>query len=410
MAKKQSNIGMFERAGYALGASKTRTRGIDYLGQVAKTMEDVNRIDEAFKTQKLLKENPNGVEIPKFSEAMNDQISEFLLSQKDEIANAHKLMKRGNQQERDEATRYINDIEKSIQQLNKDFEGAALKRKNLLDVKSRGTYAVSNTNEQALNFQKYINGSFGDEGVIQVVDGMPRLTYNGQVWDTIDTGDEYSFEIEDGVEDMLTRIEDLGLRGKPWNRDNSLRDLRKLTRDPKAIKDYVFQNRELLDEVIAIESGIPIKINGENNPNWDNFEGGVVGESEYDHDDYVRMLRNQEPSFFSDNFAETVMNMFDKGYKKNLPQEEVKTSKTQTQASLLAPETDVSDTEEFGGGFARGNTQMQANFGDNKESIINEIRNNPEKYDISELTMNQLDTLSLERLQGLIEPVDKSRL
>ena len=164
-------------------------------------MEDVNRIDAAFRTQKLLKENPNGVEIPKFSEPMYDQISEFLLSQKDEISNAHKLMKRGNQQERDEATRYINDIEKSIQQLNADFEGAALKRKNLLNVDANNTYANSNSSEQEYNHHRYTSGEFADKGELKVIDGVVRLTYDGKAWDTIDTGSEYDFELEDNIND-----------------------------------------------------------------------------------------------------------------------------------------------------------------------------------------------------------------
>ena len=56
MAKKQSNIGMFERAGYALGASKSPAAGFDYVKGIAVAMEDMDRIDASIKkTQDLMK-------------------------------------------------------------------------------------------------------------------------------------------------------------------------------------------------------------------------------------------------------------------------------------------------------------------------------------------------------------------
>ena len=68
MAKKQSNIGMFDRAGYALGASETSSGGFDYFKGIAVAMQDADRISASFRrTQDLIKNNPDGVEIAKVS-------------------------------------------------------------------------------------------------------------------------------------------------------------------------------------------------------------------------------------------------------------------------------------------------------------------------------------------------------
>ena len=163
MAKTQVNIGMFERAGRASGQANLSEAGYKAPYDYSKGFTDsMKRASEATaaakKTADLLKKNPNGVEIPKLTEAANQQVTDYLITKKPEIAAAHQVLRTGTDEEKLEATEFLNKVDKGVQQLNADFENAATKQAELLDMSSSGGYANSNTANQSLNFNDMANG------------------------------------------------------------------------------------------------------------------------------------------------------------------------------------------------------------------------------------------------------------
>ena len=206
MAKKQSNMGMFERAGYASGEANLSEAGYkapyDYSKGFIDSMTRASKADAAAKkTADLLKKNPNGVKIPKLTEAANQQVTDYLITKKPEIAAAHQALRTGTEEEKLEATEFLNKVDRGIQQLNADFENAATQQAELLDMESSGGYAKSNRANQSMNFHNMANGSMAAGSIVKEnEDGMPRLMYNSQgadgaitpqVWDTVDIGSAY---------------------------------------------------------------------------------------------------------------------------------------------------------------------------------------------------------------------------
>ena len=242
--------------GYGLGVSNVANEGVK-----RSPIQNARQ-----KTQDLINANPNGTSITKFSESINNQLTQYLPIKKLELAELEKIKAQGSGAEGySEAIDGINAIEKGLIQLNSDFEGAAAKRKQLLDTQVNETYANSNTDEQATNFHNFANGTFGEEA--QIIDG--RLTYGGEVWDTINTGGEYNPELEDIVEASLVDTRELAhgegaISIEEYNnitRPTLEKELGRLVRgkDGKtAVKDYMYQNPELIDAFISNQTGMQI--------------------------------------------------------------------------------------------------------------------------------------------------------
>jgi len=239
--------------GYGLGVSNKAG------GEVKKsTIQNARQ-----KTEDLINANPNGTSITKFSESINDQLTQYLPIKKQELAELEKIKALGSESEGySEAVEGINAIEKELIQLNIDIEGAAMQRKQLLDTQVSGTYANSNTDEQATNFHNFANGTFGEEA--QIVDG--RILYNGGLLDTIDVGGEYNYDLEDLVEETFSETRELAYGNEPVDvneynnvyRKNLENNLNKLVRGndgEKSVKDYMYQNRELIDTFISNQTG-----------------------------------------------------------------------------------------------------------------------------------------------------------
>ena len=239
------------------------------LGVSNETGEEVKKSpiqDAQEKTQALVDANPNGTSITKFSEGINAQLTQYLPEVKNRISELENIRAKGSGAEGySEAVDGINELEKGLIQLNSDFEGAAAKRRQLLDAQVNETYANSNTDEQATNFHNFANGTFGEEA--QIIDG--RLTYGGEVWDTINTGGEYNPELENVVDAALAETLELAhgegaISIDEYNnitRPTLEKDLNKLVKgkDGKtAVKDYMFQHPELIDAFISNQTGVEI--------------------------------------------------------------------------------------------------------------------------------------------------------
>lgn len=254
------------------------------------------------KTEELINANPDGVTITKLSDSTNKQLTEYLTAKKFEIAEFEKIKALGSGAEGyDEAVSGVNDIEKEIVQLNNDFEQAAGKRKELLDMQVSGAYAMSNTNEQAYNFHNFANGTYG-EGA-QIVDG--RLLYDGGLLDEVNVGGSYSYELEDLVEETFNETRELAYGNETVDvneynnvyRKNLESNLNKLIRDTdgkNAVKDYMYQNSELIDAFIANQA------QKENTPEF------------RDSEEYKELYElNKTTTDFNDGFVETVLGMHD---------------------------------------------------------------------------------------------------
>ena len=292
--------------GYGLGASN-------------RAGEEVKKSpiqDAQEKTEALISANPNGTTINKFSEGINAQLTQYLPEVKNKIAELEKIKALGSKNEGySDAVDGINELEKELVQLNSDIEGAAAKRKELLDIQVGGTYAMSNTDEQFQNFHNFANGTFGEEA--QIIDG--RLTYGGEVWDTVDTGGEYNPELESVVDDALTETLELAhgegaISIDEYNkitRPTLEKELNKLVKgkDGKtAVKDYMFQHPELIDTFISNQTGMEIT-------------------PEFKESSEYKELYNLNKTNvnFNEGFVDTVLGMHDAEFDKREPAQPEKT-------------------------------------------------------------------------------------
>jgi len=282
-----------QMSGYGLSVSNTANKQVK-----SSPIQDAQQ-----KTEKLTSDNPNGVIITKFSEGINAQLTKYLPGIKKKIAEFEKIKALGSEADGyNEAVDGINELEKQLVQLNSDLEGAATQRKELLDIEVEGTYAMSSTAEQTYNFHNVVNGTYG-EGATISDDG--RLIYNGGLLNSVDVGGSYSNDLEDLVEETFSETRRLAYGSEPMNaneynnsyRKNLENDLNKLTRGKEgknAVKDYMYQNRELIDAFIANQA------EKENTPEF------------RDSEEYKALYElNKTATDFNDGFVETVLGMHD---------------------------------------------------------------------------------------------------
>lgn len=378
MAKKQSNIGMFERAGYALGTSKTSSGGFDYFKGIAVAMQDVDRISASFRrTQDLIKNNPNGREIPKVSETTFPKVSEWLLSLKDPLAEAHKKAKSSDEETKQEGIDYINWVNKNVAKLNSDLEGAALKQQEAYNIESGAAsyedsngnvkilgYAKANNSYQLANHQAFANGSLDERAVLQedengdirlfmpnMVDGQEILT----PWDEIDTGTTYNDELETKIDGTLESAKMLfnatDKNGEPKKNgvklskqayentyrpriEKELKELIELKGGKEAIKNYMYNDDRLIEAFISNQVGIPMVLKDgiTANPEWEAFKGGKTSRNmPASYDEFVN--NNKFFADFENGFIETILGRLDEQFKaanEEVAQDVVPNVKTKT--------------------------------------------------------------------------------
>tara|TARA_R110002096_G_scaffold144602_2_gene301575 strand:- start:4346 stop:5314 length:969 start_codon:yes stop_codon:yes gene_type:complete len=290
--------------------------------------------DAEQKTIDLINKNPNGTSITKFSEGINKQLTEYLPIVKQEIAEYEKIKAKGSETEGySEAIDGINKAEKKLIGLNNDFEGAAVKRKQLLDTQVGGTYAASNTNEQTSNFHNFANGTFSEMArIIEDSAGMPRLMYGAMPYDEVDVGGNYSFDLEDLIDEVMSETLELAHGPSAISIDNYYdvvrpnleKKIKKLIRgeDGKsAVKDYMYQNPELIDAFISNQTGKKIT---------DDFKKS----EEYD----LFYNLNKEDGDFNEGFVETVLGIHDAEFQKReseMPNKEVEKTQSQLADELI---------------------------------------------------------------------------
>ena len=273
------------------------------------------------KTKELLNANPNGATIPKIPAGINGQLIQYLPEVKKRFAELETTVAKGSGDAGyGQAVDDINKGEKGLIQLNNDIERAAVLQKEALDIEAEGNYAMSNTDEQAENFHNLANGTFAE--LLQITEasyGSPRLTYMGKVYDQIDIGGQYNRELEDLVDAALSDTRELahgesGISTEQYEnivRPSVEKDLEKIIQGKNgknAVKDYVYQNPELINAFISNQVDIPILIDGEQNKFWNNFM-----ESRMYKDYYNSNKTNVD---FNDGFVDLILNMHDAEFQK----------------------------------------------------------------------------------------------
>ena len=371
MAEKETTSGnMFERAGYALGQSEAPTTGSNYAKDWVDSYQQVTKADQAgAKLANLLAKNPDGVNIPKIPDSTFPRVQEYLTEKRSGINDAHSVIKKNNtdSEEYKKAVDYLNNVESEIAQLNTDFEQAAAKRKLLLDSARDGTFSKMNSEEQnnlanswanddLTQDSKIIDGRLhyrnpnieGDEVEMQKVldnysnrdmatavgeqeqadvDAAINFFDNQYVqWDEADTGGIYNYETEDMIDAELSNLRK---QINPTNAKNALTkenwqqsgrkdletNLNKLSRTKEgrdSIKQYMFQNDELIDEFVLNLANDNYSDNSSvvyTLEDLKNIESQTPGVSIYNE-----LKEKSKEMDFGDGFTETILNMMDKEF------------------------------------------------------------------------------------------------
>lgn len=330
MAKKQTNTSMFERAGMALGQSKSPTSTTGF----SKAFKDSFKIkveEGKKKTKDLLAKFPNGISISKVPESLRPQLTTWLKDNKQAYADAGAIIAQGSGAEGyDEAVETQNNINSSYQDISTQMENMATNRQTVLDRAGdeKNGRAMSMTDLENLNMDNIATENYGADGLnAKIVDNKwVFVDADGKETSPSDlnVGTEYNFELEDTIDDLQNGITDLTNEKDPyWNRKATKDKVEKLARDPQAVKNYMFQNPELMDTFISNQTGIPITVNGEPNPAWNDFKAGIgdkmprIGDVEPQekssfYEDFLDS--NKTDIDFSDGFVDTVMQMLDNSY------------------------------------------------------------------------------------------------
>ena len=371
MAEKETTSGnMFERAGYALGQSEAPTTGSNYAKDWVDSYQQVTKADRAgAKLANLLAKNPDGVNIPKIPDSTFPRVQEYLTEKRSGINDAHSVIKKNNtdSEEYKNAVDYLNNVESEIAQLNTDFEQAAAKRKLLLDSARDGTFSKMNSEEQnnlanswanddLTQDSKIIDGRLhyrnpnieGDEVEMQKVldnysnrdmatavgeqeqadvDAAINFFDNQYVqWDEADTGGIYNYETEDMIDAELSNLRK---QINPTNAKNALTkenwqqsgrkdletNLNKLSRTKEgrdSIKQYMFQNDELIDEFVLNLANDNYSDNSSvvyTLEDLKNIESQTPGVSIYNE-----LKEKSKEMDFGDGFTETILNMMDEEF------------------------------------------------------------------------------------------------
>jgi len=335
---------MFERAGMALGQSKSPTSNTGF----AKAFKDSFKfkVEKGKKqTKDLLSKFPNGISIDKVPPTLAPQLTMWLKDNKQAYADASAIIAKGSGTEGyDDAVETQNNINSSYQAMSTQMDemgathqglanrarateqGAPLKDENGKIIANPN--AISMTDRDQINFDNVMNQNYGADGLNAKIVNNKWVYVDEDGNETspsdLNVGTEYNYALEDTIDDLQNGITDLTNQKDPyWNRKATKDKVEKLARDPQAVKNYMFQNPELMDTFISNQTGIPITVNGEPNPAWNDFKAGIgdtmprIGDVEPQekssfYEDFFDS--NKTDIDFSDGFVDTVMRTLDKSY------------------------------------------------------------------------------------------------
>tara|TARA_R100000995_G_scaffold50126_1_gene24149 strand:- start:211 stop:1287 length:1077 start_codon:yes stop_codon:yes gene_type:complete len=324
MVKIDSN--MLERAGLIAGVAKApvTSKSFEKAYDKAKGKDlDFFKIGKAIKekeekSNELLNKFPQGISIPKVPEGMRPELTKWLIEKKQDFSDAAAIIANGRQADPiayDTAVETQNGIEASYLEMSNSLEAVATARKNAADRQRDGNNAKSMTNDENINFHNLYQENFGADGLnVQITNDKLMFTNaSGNQVEANDlgsfTGTAYDYATENTMNALTSSIENLAVSKNPyWNKDKTRRDLEAVARNPQAIKNYVYQNPELIDQYISNQVGVPIEYDDGGLPigDWED----IVNSGDYDK----LYDSNKVSEDFSKRFVETAMSALENVY------------------------------------------------------------------------------------------------
>ena len=238
-------------------------------------------------TQKLLDQFPGGVSVPKMDQALDGLVSNFLKDQREVYKSNAEIEGQGADAEGyDLAVGSNNQIDQNVIAVNNDLEVFANTRTALLkevggieedeqtgqiDYKEAPEYAKGTTDYQKQNLYNLTSGDY--ESL------KPEITYNDKgdarltILDSkgnrvnvneMDLPEEYDSTAQDTYDQLIDSTqkakEEGSIKSESWEgsveRRDAIRSIKKNFKDRDTIKNYMFENPELIDKYIANDLGV----------------------------------------------------------------------------------------------------------------------------------------------------------
>lgn len=341
------------------------------------------------KVKELLKKFPSGISVPKVDEAMGGVVGDFVKNQRKEYAKYANIVAKGSDADGyDKAVGQMNIIENNLKNVNGSLELFAKSRAKLLDNTANDVeYANSTDKYQLLNASNIESGNYEalQPQIIYDDNGKATLTFldskNERVGvDKFKLPGVYNREFQDSFDEIVDRVQDRK-ENKPVNgkwedsteRNRVKRNIEKIAEKEDAIKDYIFQNEDILDNVIANYFGVDKNTYFKDMTAEDRDElyetfrqDGVVGKQEFINiamqtiDDTYNSSKTYEKKG-EENFPPTPINNNGSTTEFNEPSQEEKT----------------------------------------RQAMIENIKINPTAFDITDEQLENIDNLSLKELEDI---------
>jgi len=264
MAKTQSNIGMFERAGYALGASKLKMEHHDYVKSLR---ENINVSKQ--KRKQLEKEHPNGIPTEKIGINEEKDINAAVLGLTDQIKELS-LIKEGdtyidkNGLEQEYNLRDVGDqidaLNNNVRRLNQNTEDKAGFAASLEQL---GPLAKSSSKSQIANYEAVKSRNYGKDGLDQ------RLNPETHEWEWYDQvvgkhvpvaqfniGSAYDDTLEKMDANNMDKLFDIADNGdvkkdrSKWTnyyKPKMMHEMREYVKEnPTAVKNLIFEDDDFI--------------------------------------------------------------------------------------------------------------------------------------------------------------------
>jgi len=282
--KKQSAFDRFSAIGAIAGQAKTSGgKGLDFnafkqgfeIAQLTKQSVDADVEKNKAKTDALLKQFPGGISLPKMDANLDNIVGNYLKDQRVDYGDLAAIVAKGPEEEGyDAALGKMNQIKSNIKNVNKNLEVLAGARQMLLDDQKNGVdYSKSTSMYQNKNLYNLTSGDYESLQPQIVTDDNGNATMtildargNRVNIEDIDLPNKYDDTLEKGIDELTDQTQELKEKGivkGDWEdsieRRKIVRTIKDISSNEKLIKDYMFENPELIDQYIANDLGVDIK-------------------------------------------------------------------------------------------------------------------------------------------------------
>ena len=339
--KKESNASMFFRAGQALGDSKAPGGGFNYSTGISQAFESAKLINQSIKkgvdknkekTDALLAQFPGGISVPKMDANLDGVVGNYLKEQRGIYGDLAAIVAKGPEEnpDYDSAVGKMNQIKGNIENVNVNLENFASKRATLLDAHKDGIeYANSTSMYQNQNLYNLTSGDFESLNPQITVDDNGNATMtvldargNQVDIDEIDLPSEYNDVLEKGVDALVDGAQVLKEKGTikgDWEgsieRRNSIRQIKDISKNKKLIKDYMYQNPELIDQYIANDLGVDVNEVAKDSDYEDIIE--MYKTMPFDKDKFVDLVTQAVDNKYNDSTTFEKENVTQENFEKN---------------------------------------------------------------------------------------------